>query len=620
MRGRMNRIAKLLLQRGLGLSSDAAGLFVGLVSQYRRAMVISFLASLIAALTEGFTLAFLAIALEVLGSGSMSSSATRAVDVGSSLGLDRDGSFLLLVGCAITMQVLHSLLSFVSDVAHASLQSNVERTARQRIFDRFMSTSYADARSRRVGELSSYMDQVNFLGLALQRVHMISSQLLLLVVYMSLLLWFSWVATLTSIVAMFLLTFLIRRLVRRVRREAIEFKTTLVNVNSQTIEFLNGLRVIFSFGREGYAKQRVGVAIERCAEARRRGLIWQASIAPVIESVSILVIGGVLIAGFSIYGSSDRAKLIELASFVLVIFRSAPRLSMLNKSWGQMTHYLTFFERASEILSAPNSKSSETRAFEGLRERIEFSHVSLVYAGTETAAVRDLQFELKRGQMLALVGESGAGKTTIADLLLGLYEPTSGRILVDGVPLDQLNWDHWRSRLGVVNQDTFLLDGSIRENIAFGKLDATDEEIEQAARVAHAHDFITQLDSGYETRLGEQGYRLSGGQRQRLAIARAVLRDPQILILDEATSDLDSQSEALIQESMMRLRENRTVLVIAHRLSTIAAADEILVLGEGRILERGRHSDLLTSNGMYANFVNLQSKLSFRAPLAGEST
>lgn len=617
----MNRIARILLQRGLGLSAGAAALFVGLVAQYRRAMVISFVASLVAALTEGFTLAFLALALEVLGAGTMSATASRAVELGASLGLDHDGSFLLLVGCAIAMQVLHSLLTFVSDVAHASLQSNVERTARQRIFDRFMSTSYGEARSRRVGELSSYMDQVNFLGLALQRVHMISSQLLLLVVYMSLLLWFSWVATLTTIGAMLVLTFLIRRLVRRVRREAIEFKTTLVNVNSQTIEFLSGLRVIFSFGRERYAKERVGVAIDRCAQARKRGLIWQASIAPVIESISILVIGGVLVAGFAIYGSSDRAKLIELASFVLVIFRSAPRLSMLNKSWGQMTHYLTFFERASEILGAEDGKPrGDTARFDALRDRIEFSHVTLVYPGTETAAVHDLQFELRRGQMLALVGESGAGKTTIADLLLGLYRPTSGAILVDGVPLDRLDWDDWRARLGVVNQDTFLLDGTIRENIAFGKLDATDEEIEAAARVAHAHDFISQLDTGYDTRLGEQGYRLSGGQRQRLAIARAVLRDPQILILDEATSDLDSQSEALIQESMMRLRENRTVLVIAHRLSTIAAADEILVLGDGRVLERGRHHELLSENGMYANFVNLQSKLSFRAPASGDPT
>lgn len=615
-------MARLLLQRGLGLSTEAAALFVGLVSRYRRAMFVSFAASLIAALTEGFTLAFLALALEVLGSGSMSATAARAVDIGSSLGLDRDGSFLLLVGGAISMQVLHSVLVFVSDVAHASLQSNVERSARERIFDRFMSTNYGDARARRVGDLSSYMDQVNFLGLALQRVHMITSQLLLLVVYMSLLLWFSWVATLTTIGAMFILTLLIRRLVRRVRAEALEFKTTLVNVNSQTIEFLNGLRVIFSFGRENYAKQRVGIAIDRCSQARRRGLIWQASIAPVIESVSICVIGGVLIGGFALYGSSDRAKLVELASFVLVIFRSAPRLSMLNKSWGQMTHYLTFFERAAEILGKPIEPRAggESRPFEGLRDKIEFSHVTLVYPGTETPAVNDLQFELRRGKMVALVGESGAGKTTIADLLLGLYQPTSGTILIDGVPLPSLDWDHWRSRLGVVNQDTFLLDGTIRENIAFGKLDATDEEIEAAARTAHAHDFITQLDTGYDTRLGEQGYRLSGGQRQRLAIARAVLRDPQILILDEATSDLDSQSEALIQESMMKLRENRTVLVIAHRLSTIAAADEILVLGEGRVIERGRHSELLTSNGMYANFVNLQSKLTFRAPLGGDPT
>jgi ATP-binding cassette subfamily B protein/subfamily B ATP-binding cassette protein MsbA len=281
---------------------------------------------------------------------------------------------------------------------------------------------------------------------------------------------------------------------------------------------------------------------------------------------------------------------------------------MLNKSWGLLAHYIPFFERTSEILSGQGKvfASSGAKPFTGLRDRIEFANVSLTYPNTEEPAVSDLKFELRKGQMVALVGESGAGKTTIADLLLGLYPTTKGDILVDGVPLHELDWKDWRDQLGIVSQDTFLFSGTVRENIAFGKLDATREQIEAAARAAHAHDFITQFDAGYETMLGEQGYRLSGGQRQRLAIARAILRDPQILVLDEATSDLDSQSEALIQESLLRLRSNRTVLVIAHRLSTIAAADEILVLSRGRVAERGRHADLLSNGGKYANFVNLQ--------------
>lgn len=209
--------------------------------------------------------------------------------------------------------------------------------------------------------------------------------------------------------------------------------------------------------------------------------------------------------------------------------------------------------------------------------------------------------------MLALVGESGSGKSSIADLLLRLYSPTDGQILVDGVDLQQLEWSSWRDRIGVVGQETFLFNASIRDNIAFGNLNATDSEIEEASRLAHAHEFILELPRRYETVLGDEGHGLSGGQRQRLAIARAILRDPEILILDEATSDLDSHSERLIEESLQRLSGHRTVLAIAHRISTVARADRILVLSRGRVVESGSHEELLRAGGGYAALWSLQS-------------
>ncbi len=598
---------KNLLRRVWDLDLPAAALLADLMRRYRRYVVVSLICSFISALLEGGTLALLALAITSLGSGELSSGGHAALSALAVFGVGRDELFIALVVGAVICQVAHSGLAFVSDLANASLQASVERDVRIQIFDKFMDLGYGEARKHGVGELSSHMDQVNFLGMALNRMHEMVAQVMMLLVYTGLLFWLSWQATLVSTAAMLVISLLMRLLVRRVRTAASGYKNSVVRVTQQGVEFLSGLRVLLTFGRENYARDRMRSSIDDCSRARRRGLFWHATIAPTIQAVSVIVVGSLLAVGYAVYGRTDQAKLVELASFLLVIFRSAPRLSMLNKTRGLLAHYMPFFERISELLEKPSpERRTDVRAFAGLQQQIEFSDVSFRYPGTESPAVEHLELTLRKGQMTALVGDSGAGKTTIADLLLRLYSVTSGKILVDGVPLEDLDWDDWRSHLGVVSQDTFLLSGTIRENIAFGKLDATDSEIEAAAQAAHAHEFISQFSGGYDTVLGEQGFRLSGGQKQRLAIARAVLRNPQILILDEATSDLDSQSEALIQESLAKLRSSRTVLVIAHRLSTIAAADEIIVLRDGRISERGRHAALIANGGIYARYIDLQ--------------
>ncbi len=234
---------------------------------------------------------------------------------------------------------------------------------------------------------------------------------------------------------------------------------------------------------------------------------------------------------------------------------------------------------------------------------------------TRRYALRDVNFEIKPGQLAALVGPSGAGKTTITYLIPRLYDPTAGRVLIDGCDLREVTLDSLSRQIGMVTQETFLFHDTVRANLLYAKPDATMDEIERAARAANIHDFIAKLPQGYDTIVGERGYRLSGGEKQRVAIARVILKDPRILVLDEATSSLDSESEALIQAALKPLMQGRTSVVIAHRLSTILAADVILVIDEGQVVEQGTHAELLALNGLYARLYNTQ----FREQLAVNS-
>jgi subfamily B ATP-binding cassette protein MsbA len=296
-----------------------------------------------------------------------------------------------------------------------------------------------------------------------------------------------------------------------------------------------------------------------------------------------------------------------LLTFVFLLYRFQPRVGSINKAFHQLTFGISGVNNVMTLIRETESPSirSGSKQPARLQHEIRFERLVFGYSG-EAPVLKDVSFSLKSGETTAVVGSSGAGKTTVVNLVMRFYDPLSGSVLVDGTDLKELDLQAWRSSIALVNQDIFLFNDTVGSNIAMGKLGATDQEIAEAARRAYADEFISNLPQGYETVIGDRGVRLSGGQRQRIALARAIVRDPQILILDEATSELDSRSEQLIRQAVEELGASRTVITVAHRLSTIRHAEKIVVLDKGKVVEEGSHDDLLKGDGQYAQFLRVQ--------------
>ena len=385
-------------------------------------------------------------------------------------------------------------------------------------------------------------------------------------------------------------------------------------IDARVSEGLNGLRVVRGFARERSEEssfllgQHTVIRKHSLATNTQRGvaLVWD--LVMPLTQVTILGFGGYLVL-------RGQATVGTLMAFQGYLLRLIDPITELVKSNSETQRGLAALERVCDLLDKPAEKPDRPRAVDAPARvhEIHFNRVNFGYR-RDVPVIRDFELRVPGGSVVALVGASGAGKTTLTDLVARFHDPTSGAIRLNGIDLRDIRLRSYRKLLGIVQQETFLFDGSVRDNIAYGRAEATQAEIEDAARSAHAHEFISRLPEGYHTLVGERGVKLSGGQRQRLSIARAVLAAPQILILDEATSNLDTESEQLIQASMERLLADRTTFIIAHRLSTIRGADIIVVLDHGRIAEVGDHESLLRRRGAYAEMIERQFQDSEREP------
>ncbi len=416
-----------------------------------------------------------------------------------------------------------------------------------------------------------------------------------------------WKLAFVALVVFPLALFPIYRFGRKIRRASGEGQEHLAELNSQIHETLSGIRVVKAFGMEHYEKNKFSKTNERYFSTAMSTIRAYAASTPIVEMIATVALLSLIV--WLAYRALFRGD-ITVGAFIAFMGATAtlyPNLKSFNGVWGGLQHALASVERCFEILDTVDPMVDAKGAVDigVLKKAIEFKDVSFEYIPGHPV-LRKVSFGVSKGEVLAIVGPSGGGKTTLVDLVPRFYQPTSGQILWDGKDISKIKLASLRAHIGIVTQETILFHESIMKNIAYGRPGASFWDVQEAAKAAYAKEFIDNTPQGFNTMIGDRGIRLSGGQRQRLAIARAILKNPPVMILDEATSALDTESEQLVQKALNELMGHRTTLVIAHRLSTVRKANRILVIDKGRIVEQGRHHHLVAKKGLYAKLYRMQ--------------
>ena len=589
---------------------------LGYLRPYRGAFLLGLFTAFLASLLDGFTTVTLIPLLKHLfgTSGALGGGNTTLETLMDRLlapllvGAGPGQAVARIVGVMLAGLLLKNAMSYVSSVLNIVVQEGLVRDLRSALFNHLLRLDLGFFQRTRGGQLIARMttdiDQTKT-AVSAALAALFQNGVVILTT-LGVLASISWRLTLLTLGAAPLLVIAIQQLLKRLRRHARARAEEAGELTSTVAERLGAIRMIRAYGGEGRESGRFHDQAERYRKRVIRTQRFALLTSPVSE-----IFGGVVVILIIWAGTIPAITGTTLTPEVLIVFlvlalKMMSPLKSVTQYPNMMAVALASAERIFEVLDRPESEGDAPGAEEAAFAReISYDRVGFAYDGGE-AVLKDVSFTVPRGSIVAIVGPSGAGKTTLIELLPRFHDPVSGAIRLDGVPLPRLRRGSVRALMGLVSQDTVLLNDTVHANIAYGRPAATRAEVEAAARAANAEEFIDALPQGYETMLGERGTRLSGGQRQRISIARALLRDPPILLLDEATSALDPRSERLVQEAIDRLMQDRTVLVIAHRLSTVRHADRIVVLDEGRVVEQGTHEELFRAGRLYRRLYDLQ--------------
>lgn len=513
----------------------------------------------------------------------------------------------IIILCSIT---LSNVFKYWSQRVLARMRTNLIRNLRAHVHDQFLNIQPGYFQRQKKGDLLSVLsnDVQEIENSMVTSIQVIFREPATIVAYFILLFVISAKLTLFTLVFLPVSGMIISVISRRLKKESINSQELLGSIMSLAEETISGSKIIRAFNAEPTLRNKFTKENNRFRESAKSILNTRELSAPLTETFSVFVVVGIMIYGGTLVLSQNSAlSASEFIAFIALYSQILPPAKNISAAVTSVQRGLAAGDRVLKILDEPIEikEAANATAISTFNDSIEFKNVSFGYED-KRYALDNINVIIPKGKVIALVGPSGSGKTTFADLLPRFYDPTGGAILVDGHDIRQYKLKDLRGLIGMVSQEPILFNDTVFNNLAFGMSGVSEEAVIQAAQVANAHDFISRLEHGYQTSIGDRGGKLSGGEKQRLTIARAVLKNPPILILDEATSSLDTESERLVQDALHKLMQNRTSIVIAHRLSTIQNADEILVLQKGKLEERGTHSELLAKNGVYKHLVDLQ--------------
>ncbi|BAZ41162.1 ABC transporter, transmembrane region [Calothrix sp. NIES-4101] len=577
---------------------------------FRKITVLSVIFTLFAAVFEGVSISFLLAFLQSLTTPNAPAEQTGIIGKVSILILGADASpnsRLYLISALILLSTwIRAVFNYFSGIYTEKSQLILADCLRKQMFEQLQALSLGYFTESRSGEIVNTMTtEIERLKQVFGGISFIITRVLVIIVYFICLFYISWQMTVISILVFSLLAVGLTTLNRRVREASFGISEANGLFNTNTLELVNGIRTVQIFGTQDFERDRFYKTSNKLLNASIKVVYAWTFVKPIAECIIMTAMICLIIVSFT----KLTIPVSALLTFFFVLVRVTPSIQDMNGTLAYLSTLAGSLENVKAFLSTDNKTYFENGEihFPGFKRSIDLVSVDFGYDPNHLV-LHNIKLSIERGKMTALVGQSGSGKSTLADLIARFYDPIEGQIFVDGIDLRMLDIKSYREKIAVVSQDTFIFNTSIRNNIAYGKLDATDAEIQEAARLANALEFIQGMPEGLDTILGERGVNLSGGQRQRIAIARALIRNPEILILDEATAALDTVSERLIQESIENISLGRTVIAIAHRLSTIAKADKVVVLENGYIVEQGKHADLLELRGKFWKYYQLQQE------------